>query len=164
FVHSAADDVDFGRQVAAADFALQRDADPAGARGFDRRVGDAHLHFRDIFAGDAHFHRADLDIEVSVANFLFDDGGAAHRLELHSVAFGDVLHQAGLCVRVAAIGAGRVRDYGGIELLAKFAAHFGDAPFSVFRQLLRCGAVLHGVHRLARVVLEVAEQSFELRL
>src|ERR1039458_5782865 len=76
FVHGVADDVDFGRHVAAADFALQRDADPAGARGFDGRVGDACLHFGDIFAGDAHFHRADFDIEVVVANFLFDDGGA----------------------------------------------------------------------------------------
>ena len=91
------------------------------------------MHFGDIFAGDAHLHRANLDVEVIVANFLFNDGGAAHRLELHRVAFGDMLHQAGLGVRVAAIGAGRVRDHGGIELLAKFAAHFGDAAFGVFR-------------------------------
>ena len=68
-----------------------------------------------------------------VANFLLDHGGAAHRLELYRVAFGDVLHQAGLGVGVSAIGAGRVRDYRGIELLAKFAAHFGDAAFGVFR-------------------------------
>ena len=90
-------------------------------------------HFGDIFAGDAHLHRADLDIEVIVANFLFDDGSAAHRFELDRVAFGDVLHQAGLGVGVAAIGAGRVRYYRGIELLAKFAAHFGDAALGFFR-------------------------------
>jgi len=39
---------------------------------------------------------------------------------------------------------------------------FGDAAFGVFRQLLRGGSVLHSVHRLARVVLEVAEESFQL--
>ncbi len=93
----------------------------------------ARQHFGDIFAGDAHLHRADLDIEMILANFLFDDGGAAHRLELYRVAFADVLHQAGLGVGVSAIGAGRVRYYRGIELLAKFAAHFGDAALGIFR-------------------------------
>src|SRR6266851_3014057 len=117
FVHGAADDVDFGGHVEAARFVLQRDGDAASARGLYGRVGGAGLYFSNVFAGDAHLHRADLDIEVIVANFLLDDGGAAHRLELHRVAFGDVLHQAGLGVWVSAVGAGRVRDYGGIELL-----------------------------------------------
>ena len=69
---------------------------------------------------------------MMVANFLFDDGGAAHRFELDRVALGDVLHQAGLGVWVAAIGASRVRHHRRIELLAKFAPHFGDAAFGVF--------------------------------
>src|ERR1700674_2246908 len=132
FVHGAADDVDFGRHVEAARFVWQRDADAASARGLYGRVGGAGLYFGDVFAGDAHLHRADFDIEVIVANFLFDDSSAAHRLELDGVAFGDVLHQARLGVRVSAIGAGSVRYYGGIELLAKFAAHFSDAAFGVF--------------------------------
>src|SRR5271157_5410698 len=77
FVHSAADDVDFGGHVEAARFVLQRDADAAGARRLHRRLGGAHLHFGNIFASDAHLHRAELDIEMILANFLFDDGGAA---------------------------------------------------------------------------------------
>src|ERR1700675_2481033 len=137
FIHGAANDVDFGGHVEAAHFVLQRHADATSTRGLHGRVGGAGLNFclnfRDVFAGDAHFHRADFDVEVVLANSLLDDSSAAHRLELHRVALGDVLHQAGLGVWVSAIGAGRVRYYGGIELLAKFAAHFGDAAFGVFR-------------------------------
>ena len=67
-----------------------------------------------------------------VADFLFDDGVAAHRFQLDRVALGDMLYQAGLGVWVSAIGAGGVGDDGGVELLAEFAAHFGDAAFGVF--------------------------------
>src|SRR4029077_5853686 len=108
------------------------DGDATSARGLYGRIGGAGLYLGNVFAGDAHFHRSDLDIEVIVANFLFDDGRAAHRLELDRIAFSDVLDKARLSVRVSAIGAGRVCYYRGIELLAKFAAHFGDAAFGVF--------------------------------
>ncbi len=136
FIHSAADDVDFSGHVEAARFVLQRDGNPAGAGGLHRRVGGAGLYFRDVFAGDAHFHRTDFNVEVIVANFLFDDSGAAHRFELDGVALGDVLNHVGLGVRVSAIGSRRVRYDGGVELLAKFAAHFGDAAFGSRESLL----------------------------
>jgi hypothetical protein len=45
----------------------------------------------------------------------------------------DVLHQLGLGMGIALIGAGGVRDYGRVELLAEFAAKFGDAAFGIFR-------------------------------
>src|SRR5712692_4765188 len=73
FVHGAADDVDFGGHVKAARFVLQRDADAASARGLYGRVGGADLYFGNVFARDAHLHRADFDIEMIVANSLLDD-------------------------------------------------------------------------------------------
>src|ERR1019366_10274982 len=139
FVHGAANYVDLAGRVEVARFVLQLDGDASGAGGFDGRrlrlrfALPAGQHFGDIFAGDAHLHRADLDIEMILANFLFDDGGAAHGFELYRVAFGDVLDQAGLGVWVSAVGTGRVRYYRGIELLAKFAAHFSDAALGIFR-------------------------------
>src|ERR1700692_261092 len=63
FVDGAADDVDFGGHVEAARFVFQRDGDAASARTLYGRGGGASLYFRDVFAGDAHLHRADLDIE-----------------------------------------------------------------------------------------------------
>ena len=68
-----------------------------------------------------------------VANLLFYYGGLAHGLEFHGVAFADVLDQAGLGVGVSAVGSGGVGHDRRIELLAKLAAHFGDAAFGVFR-------------------------------
>src|ERR1039458_10236689 len=106
FVHGTADYVDFAGRVEVARFVLEFDGDASGAGGFDGRwlplalSLPARQHCGDIFAAYAHFHRADLDIEVILANFLFDDGGAAHGFELYRVAFGDVLDQAGLGVVV----------------------------------------------------------------
>ena len=50
----------------------------------------------------------------------------------------------------------------GIELLAEFAAHLGDAALRVFGELQRLRPVLHRVHRLARLVFEVAQQAIDL--
>jgi hypothetical protein len=42
-----------------------------------------------------------------------------------------MLHQLRLRVGIALIGAGGVRDYGGVELLTKIPAELGDAAFGV---------------------------------
>ena len=67
-------------------------------------------------------------------------------------------------VLVAFVGAGGVGDHGGIELLAEFAAHLGDAALGVFGELQRLGAVLHRGNRLARLVFEVVQHALQLLL
>jgi hypothetical protein len=69
---------------------------------------------------------------VVVVDFAGDSGGASGGLQLDRVAFSDVLHQLRLGMGIALIGSGGVRDYGGVELLAEFAAEFGDAALGVF--------------------------------
>ena len=68
----------------------------------------------------------------------------------------DVLDDLRLRVRIALIRAGRVRHDRGVKLLAKFAAQLGNAALGVFGELLCGGAILNGVDRFARVILEVA--------
>src|ERR1035441_9307525 len=53
-----------------------------------------------VFRSDAHFHGADFDIEMVVANFLFDDSGAPHRLQFYGVALGNMFYQARLRVPI----------------------------------------------------------------
>ena len=76
----------------------------------------------------------------------------------------DLLDYMLLGVGIAGVGAGAVRHDGGIELLAEFAAHLGDAALGVFRQLQCLRAVLNRVHGLARAILEVAQHAVQLLL
>ena len=69
-----------------------------------------------------------------------------------------------LRVRIAGIGPGGMRHHGGIELLAEFAAHLGNAALSVFRKLQRLRAVLHGIDGFAGPVLEIAQHAFQFLL
>jgi hypothetical protein len=51
---------------------------------------------------------------------------AAGGLQLDGVAFGNVFDDLRLGVGIVLVGSGGVGDDGGIELLAEFAAQFGD--------------------------------------
>src|SRR5581483_4066311 len=73
-----------------------------------------------------------------------------------------MLNNMGLRGCVAAIGTGRMRNHGGVELLAKFAPQPGNAALRIFRELLGGGTVLNGVYRLARLVFEVTQHTIEL--
>ena len=141
---------------------FERHGNAAGAGGFYGRVGGAGDDFGDVGAGDLHFHCAYFDFEVIVVDFAGDDRGASDGFQFDCVALGDVLHQLRLRVGIALVGAGGVRYYRGIELLAKFAAQFGDAALGVFGELLGGGAVLHGVDGFAGVIFEVAKHGFQL--
>ena len=122
----------------------------------------AGQHFGDVVARDLHLHRAHLDFEMIVVDLARDSGRASGGLQLDGIAFGDVLDQLRLGVRIALVGAGGVGDDGGIELLAEFAAQLGDAAFGVFGKLLRGGAILNGIDRFAGVIFEIAQQALEL--
>src|SRR5579885_3229828 len=67
-------------------------------------------------------------------------------------------------MRVAAVGAGAVGDDCRIELLAKLAAELGNPSLGIFGKLLRRGAVLDGIYRLARMIFEVFEYALQLSL
>src|SRR5438874_3254495 len=73
-----------------------------------------------------------------------------------------MLNHSRLSVGIALIGTRAVRDYSGIELLAKVAAQLGNAAFGVFRELLRRCPLLDGVDRLARMILKIAEKTLQL--
>src|SRR5579863_5690361 len=167
-VDGLADDVDLAGRVRALALVIQRHGDSAGASRFYRRFVGLRLSagedLGNVVAGDFHFHRAHLDFEMLVIDFAHDTSRTSGGLELDGVALGYVFHQLGLGVRVALVGSGRVRDYGGVELLAEFAAQFGDAALGVFGKLLGGGAILDGVDGFAGVVFEVAQKSFELLL
>ena len=55
---------------------LQRNFHAAGAGRLHRRVANAGDDLGDVFAGDAHFHRADFDFEMLVVDFLLHHSGA----------------------------------------------------------------------------------------
>ena len=65
--------------------------------------------------------------------------------------------RCGCGVRVVAISSGGVRHNRLVELLAKFAARLGNAALGLAAQLERFGAILNGVDRFARMILEVAQ-------
>ena len=99
-----------------------------------------------------------------VVNAARDYCGPSHGFQLDGVAFRDVLDQLRRGVGIVAVGAAGVGNDRGVELLAEFSAQFGDSPLRLFRDFLRGGAVLNGVDRLPRVILEVAQQAFQLLL
>src|ERR1019366_8553063 len=82
----------------------------------------------------------------------------------HRIANADLREDVLLRVWIASVGAGGVRHHGGIELLAEFAAHLGNAALGVFRKLQRLSAVLHGIDSFAGAVLEIAQHAFQLLL
>ena len=84
-----------------------------------------HQHLRNIVARDLHFHGANLDFEVVVIDSTRYYGGAADRLQLDGIAFGDMFHELRLGMGISLVGAGSVRDYSRIELFAEFAAQLG---------------------------------------
>ena len=102
------------------------------------------------------------DFEIVVVDFADDFRGASGGLQLDGVALGDVLYDLRLGVGVVFVGAGGVRDQGGVELFAEFAAQFGDAAFGFFGKFLGGGAILDFVDCFARVIFEVAQQAFQL--
>src|SRR5438876_7823065 len=75
-----------------------------------------------------------------------------------------MLHELRLGVWVFAVSSTCVRDYGGIELLAKVPTQFCESPLGVFRNLLCRGTILDRVHRFAGVILEITQQCFKLLL
>ena len=75
-----------------------------------------------------------------------------------------MLHELRLGVWVFAVSPTCVRDYGGIELLAKIAAQLCQSPLGIFRDLLCRGTILDGVHCFAGVILEITQQCFKLLL
>src|SRR5437868_9931093 len=156
-VDGLSDYVDFGWGVQATGVVLQRDIDAPSASGLHRRIGDADYYLGDIFARDTHLHRADFCFEVVFVKLLFDYCIAAHRFELHRVAFGYVFHERRLGVWIAAVRARGVGYHGRVELVAEFAAQVRDAALGVFGEFLRGRAVLDGVNGFARVILEVTE-------
>src|SRR5258707_1739810 len=70
----------------------------------------------------------------------------------------------GLCVRVAWVGAGRMSDDRGIELLPKFATQFRNTALGIFRKFLGSGTILNGIDRFASVIFEVAQHALQLFL
>src|SRR5438552_15764459 len=75
-----------------------------------------------------------------------------------------MLHELWLRVWIFAISPACVRDYGGIELLAKVAPQLCQSPLGIFRYLLCRGTILDCVHRFAGVILEIAQQGFKFFL
>ena len=130
----------------------------------DGIVGGLRDDGGDVVEGNAHLHGADLDFEGFALEFADDLAGAADGFELDGVSDADAGDDVGTGVFVALVGAGGVGDDGLIELLAEFAAGFGDAAFGLLAELLGGGAILHGGDGLAGVVLEVAHERVELLL
>ena len=90
-------------------------------------------HTGDIVARDLHLHGTDGDLEAVIVEVAQNPTIAAERTQPHGVADGHLFDDVLLGVRIALVRAGAVRDDGGVELLAKFPAHFGDTAFGVLR-------------------------------
>src|SRR5690242_17816097 len=119
-VNSVTDNIDFRGYVRV--FAVQRNRYALCTRRIDRSVGSADDHFGDIFARDPHLHGANFDLKVLVVNFAHNLRVAADRLELHDIAFGNMLDQLRRGIGITAVRTANVSDDSGIKLLAKVAA------------------------------------------
>ena len=129
-VDGTSDDVDFVGDGLG--FGFERHRDAAGTGSLDGGVSGVGEDFGDIVARDFHFHHSDFNFEVVIVDLARNFGGASDGLELDGIAFGNVLDHLGLGVGVSDVGAGGVGDYRGVELVAEFAAQFGDAALGFF--------------------------------
>src|SRR5437667_3918828 len=75
-----------------------------------------------------------------------------------------MLHELRLGVWVFAVSPTCVRDYGGVELLAKVPAQLCQSPLGILRDLLGRDTILDRVHRFAGVILEITQLGFKLLL
>src|SRR5271166_5836581 len=161
-VHRLADYVDLGGRTVV--FARERNVDAAGpGRSYGIGAG-ARDHLGKIVTRDLHLHGADGHLETVIIEVAQHLRVASQRLQAYGIADGNVLNHMLLGVRIARVGTGSVRYDGGIELFAKFTAQLGDAALGVLRKLECLCAVLHRADRLARAVLEIAQQAFQLLL
>ena len=106
---------------------------------------------------DAHLHYTDFDFEVIVVEAAGDSGRLSYRFQFDRVSFRDMFDDLRLGVGVALIGSGGVGYHCSVELLAEFAAEFGDAAVGFFGKLLGGDAVLYGAYCFAGVIFKVAE-------